>query len=496
MGKSDSDHDRPTRLRPDSPVSEDPASPRTPPPAPNSPPKGTGDFWDRYVALVERFSRSPKSARWYVLRIEQYIRMNPGKALEAHEAADVERWLRALGDSGRLRDWQFEHAVRALEILFRQMLALDWAARFDWAGWRASAQTLAVTHATLAREPVAAIATTRERIRGRGQGALAAVREKHRDILDSVIAEIRRRAYSIRTEDAYEQWICRFLAHQANADPRELGGAEVCRYLEYLAVERNVAPATQSQALNALVFLYTQILARNLPELDALVRAKRARRLPVVLSGPQVRALLDALDGTQHLMARLLYGTGMRLMECIRLRVKDVDFDYRQIVIRDGKGAKDRVVPFPDTLRDPLSTHLSGVRGLFEADCAAGYGEVFLPDALALKYPAASREWAWQYVFPSQRLSVDPRSGKTRRHHLHENGLQRAVKAAARKAAIHKRVSCHTLRHSFATHLLEAGYDIRTVQELLGHVDVSTTMIYTHAVKRGAQGVLSPLDRL
>ena len=258
----------------------------------------------------------------------------------------------------------------------------------------------------------------------------------------------------------------------------------------------NVAASTQNQALNALVFLYKQVLGYELGELDGFVRAKRPKRLPVVLDRVEVRGLLDRLDGTQHLMVGLLYGTGMRLMECVRLRVQDLDFSYSQLVVRDGKGQKDRVVPLPQRLVPPLHEHLERVQALHRKDLDQGFGEVFLPDALARKWPNAPKEWGWQYVFPSGRLSVDPRSGKTRRHHLHENGLQKAVKAAAQKAEITKKVNCHCLRHSFATHLLESGYDIRTVQELLGHADVSTTMIYTHVLNRGGQGVLSPLDGL
>jgi integron integrase len=241
------------------------------------------------------------------------------------------------------------------------------------------------------------------------------------------------------------------------------------------------------------VFLYRDVLHRRL-ELGSFARAKRPRHLPVVLTRDEVRALLARLEGTQQLMASLLYGTGMRLMEVVRLRVKDVDFGYRQIVVRDAKGAKDRVVPLPEAVTAPLRMHLARARQLFEEDGRRGLGEVQLPEALARKYPNAPREWHWQYVFPSGRISFDARSGKGRRHHLHENGLQKAVKKAGVAAGIAKRVHCHSLRHSFATHLLEQGYDIRTVQDLLGHADVSTTMIYTHVLNRGGQGVVSPLD--
>jgi len=315
-------------------------------------------------------------------------------------------------------------------------------------------------------------------------------------LLERLAAEIRRRRYSIRTEQAYETWACRFIRFCDNRPPREIGTDRIVAFLEDLAVRGQVSASMQNQALNALVFLYKQVLGQTLDELGEFTRAKRPKRLPVVLERTEVVQLLGQLDGTQHMMAALLYGTGMRLMECVRLRVQDVDFHYHQIVVRDGKGEKDRVVPLPRRLEEQLRAQLDAARVLHQKDLEQGYGEVFLPDALARKWPNAPKEWIWQYVFPSGRLSVDPRSGKTRRHHLHENGLQKAVRAAAQKAGITKRVSCHCLRHSFATQLLLAGYDIRTVQELLGHADVSTTMIYTHVLNRGGKCVLSPFDEL
>jgi integron integrase len=312
----------------------------------------------------------------------------------------------------------------------------------------------------------------------------------------ALIAEIRRRGYSIRTEQAYVPWVDRFLTFCAQADPRDVGVSEVLTFLQHLAVTRQTAANTQNQARHALAFLYEHVLHQPLENLDGLVRAKRPQRLPVVLTRLEVATLLAALQGTHGLMAALLYGTGMRLMECIRLRVQDIDFAYHQIVVRDGKGQKDRVVPLPQRPVETLQHHLEQVKRVHQDDLQQGYGAVFLPNALARKYPHAPQEWAWQYVFPSARLSADPRSGVIRRHHVHENGLPKAVAKAARHAALHKRVNPHTLRHSFATHLLEDGYDIRTVQELLGHADVSTTMIYTHVLNRGGKGVRSPLDGL
>jgi integron integrase len=313
-------------------------------------------------------------------------------------------------------------------------------------------------------------------------------------LLDQVRELIRIRHYSIRTEHAYLQWIRRFILFHGKRHPRDMGADELTAFLSNLAVRRKVSASTQNQALHAILFLYRDVLKINLPWLSEVQRAKRPQHLPVVFTREEVKALLAQLDGTMWLMAALTYGGGLRLLECLRLRVKDVDFHYRQLVIRDAKGQKDRVTMLPTRLMDPLRTHLSRVCQLHEADLREGYGRVHLPYALATKYPNADRDWGWQYVFPSKRRSIDPRSGIERRHHAPEDALQRAVKRAIHKARIVKPGSVHTLRHSFATHLLESGYDIRTVQELLGHADVKTTMIYTHVLNRGGRGVLSPID--
>ena len=315
-------------------------------------------------------------------------------------------------------------------------------------------------------------------------------------LLDQLRETIRRLHYSRRTEEAYAHWIKRFIYFSGRRHPAVLGAAEVTAFLNHLARERNVAAATQNQALSALVFLYREVLGSALPWLDELERVRRPARVPTVLSPGEVERLLAAMRGTKWLMASLLYGAGLRLRECLRLRVKDVDFAYRQIVVRDGKGAKDRVTMLPGSVIEPLRAHLDRARRLHEEDLARGFGDVELPHALARKYPRAPYEWGWKFVFPSAKLSVDPETGAIRRHHVFETYLVRGVKAAARAAGLAKHVTCHTLRHSFATHLLERGYDIRTVQELLGHSDVSTTMVYTHVMNRGARGVKSPLDRL
>lgn len=315
-------------------------------------------------------------------------------------------------------------------------------------------------------------------------------------LLDQVREKLRVKHYSIRTEQAYVDWIRRFILFHGKRHPATLSAPEVERFLSHLAVERRVAASTQNQALSALLFLYKEVLGRDLPWLDNVKRAKRPARLPVVLTIAEVSHLLAHLEGRPWLMASLLYGAGLRLMECVRLRVKDVDFVYRQIIVRDGKGHKDRVTMLPQAARTPLKIHLEKVKALHRQDLKEGFGEVYLPYALARKYLNAGRTWMWQYIFPASKRSIDPRSGVIRRHHIDEQILQRAVKSAVGKADINKPASCHTLRHSFATHLLQAGYDIRTVQELLGHQDVSTTMIYTHVLNRGGQGVVSPLDNV
>lgn len=322
------------------------------------------------------------------------------------------------------------------------------------------------------------------------------VSSKPTKLLDQVRGKIRLKHYSIRTEQAYTDWVKRFILHHGKRHPAEMGAAEVEQFLTYLAVQGKVSASTQNQAKSALLFLYKEVLAVELPWLDNVAQAKTSRRLPVVLNRDEVQAVLSRLSGTHWLIASLLYGTGMRILEGLRLRVTDVDFKRREILIRDGKGYKDRVTMLPLTLVTPLQAHLTMVRTQFDNDLAQGVADVYLPFALARKYPYAAKEWLWQYVFPAASLSVDPATGARRRHHIAEQNIQRAMKQAVRDADLTKPASPHTLRHSFATHLLEGGYDIRTVQELLGHKDVSTTMIYTHVLNKGGKGVASPLDLL
>ncbi len=315
-------------------------------------------------------------------------------------------------------------------------------------------------------------------------------------LLDQFSQRIRVLHYSRSTENTYRHWIIGYIRFHGRRHPREMGAAEVEAYLSHLATARDVAAGTQNQAMHAILFLYKQVLGVELPWLDGITRAKPSKRLPCVLTQAEARALLAQVDGLPGLVIRLLYGTGMRLMEGLRLRVKDIDFAGGAIVVRGGKGDKDRVVPLPASLVAPLQARLAERRKMHDVDLAKGMADVELPHALARKYPNAGNEFGWQYVFAAADYSADPSSGVIRRHHLNEKTIQRHVRDAARRAGIMKPTHPHTLRHSFATHLIEAGYDIRTVQELLGHSDVSTTMIYTHVLNRGGRGVMSPLDRI
>lgn len=315
-------------------------------------------------------------------------------------------------------------------------------------------------------------------------------------LLDQIRHAIRLRHYSIRTEDTYVDWARRYILFNGKRHPAAMGAAEVQAFLTHLAAERHVAPATQNQAKSALLFLYKEVLELDLPWLEEVVAAKGRHRLPVVLTPSEVTALLRQLSGTPWLVASLLYGTGMRLLEGLRLRVQDVEFQRREIVVRNGKGGKDRVTVLPENLILPLREQMVRAQARHQLDLSDGHGRVMLPDALAVKYRNADRLWGWQWVFPGTSLSTDPRSGICRRHHLHEASVQKSVAGAARRAGIAKPCSPHILRHSFATHLLQAGYDIRTVQDLLGHADVRTTMIYTHVLNRGGRGIRSPLDGL
>ena len=314
-------------------------------------------------------------------------------------------------------------------------------------------------------------------------------------LLEQLRQRIRYRHYSPRTEVAYSQWVCRFIRFHGKRHPRELGADHVAAFLSSLANERHVAASTQNQALAALLFLYKDVLGMELPWMEGIARARRPKRVPDVLTAADIHATFSHLIGVHSLMARLMYGSGIRLSECLQLRVKDMDLVRREIVVRQGKGAKDRVTMFPRSLVEAMTAHLADIRSLYRADRAAGFSGVELPYAYGIKNSAAATSWSWFWVFPQDHLSTDPRSGLRQRHHTYGQTFQRALRRAGNRAGIVKPISSHILRHSFATHLMESGYDIRTVQELLGHKDVSTTMVYTHVLNRGGRGVVSPLDR-
>ena len=448
-------------------------------------------FWRNYMFLLEKEGIPARSRPYYRRHVELFLRGTQQARLAQHTAADIEGYLSTKSRTGQLQDWQMRQLVGALRVLFVHQLQRDWAKTFDWDRWGLFARGLEADHPTVLRNnelmPFG---------HGREDSIAAQFRNRLPDLYKQLVTVVRVRHMAAQTERTYLHWIARFLVFHAWASPDSLNPSNVSAYLEHLAVVRKVAAATQRTALNALVFLYREVLGQSTDGIAGFARAAPRRRVPVVLSSDEIRRVLGQMEGQGQLMAGLMYGAGLRVMECVRLRVQDIDFDYRQITVRNGKGGKDRAVPLPQRTREAIRRQIDFVRTLHNADLAAGMGEAYLPAALARKLSGAARDLGWQYLFPAPRPSVDPRSGKARRHHVHESGLQKAIRGAAQRAEIAKRVTCHTLRHSFATHLLEAGRDIRTVQELLGHADISTTMIYTHVLKQGGLGVQSPLDTI
>ncbi len=447
-----------------------------------------GRFWRQYAEVLRTFKVPSKSLPWYRRHIEGFITDHPHLRLRAHTPESIAKWLESVGRSPQISDWQFRQKGHAVKLLICHMLRLPWGSGFDWDRWSEAAQALEANHPTIAR--------TYEMIDRAVEQAGNPLGKKFPDIHRKYLVAIRIPDYAANTERAYLGWINRFLYFHHAKHPSDCAEAEVASFLEHLALERKVSSATQAQALNALVFFFSQVLERPLGEIGPFKRPQRPRRLPTVLSPSEIRAVFSHLSGMNRLMIHLMYGTGMRVMECVRLRLLDLDFDYRNILVRCSKGKKDRSVPMPELLLDPLRAQVEAVRQQHLGDLDAGLGSVYLPGALSRKFPNADKELRWQYLFPASRVSEDPRSGIYRRHHIHQTVIQRQIKIAADQAGIGKRVTSHTLRHSFATHLLEAGSDIRTIQELLGHADVSTTMIYTHVAGRGGQGARSPLDRL
>lgn len=468
---------------------------------------GAVRLWQLFNEKLISLGIDPKQAAWFVKWAVGFAKSMKGP-LASRTSADVLRYLEKLAKGSNIKEWQVKQAVQALQHLYQDQLDTAWARKWQWDKGEAHALALLRQQAEAApAKSQLPLSQTKDSLNTPPPEDLQAddnifdhssasdLKGSHADLLAKLKLEIRKRHYSIRTEQAYLAWTLRFLSFcraNGSAEPRE---PEVKAFLEYLVESRQVSASTQSQALNAMAFLFNNAWERPLGDLGAFTRSRRPKKLPEVLSVSEIEQLLGAMDGTAALMAGLLYGSGLRLMECIRLRVKDIDFEYRQIKVW-GKGQKHRPTVLPRRYEEPLQAHLKRVKALHQQDLAAGHGQVYMEPALARKYPKAAGQWQWQYVFPARQISVDPRSGQVHRHHVHETSLQKAVPAAARKVGLTKQVGCHTLRHSFATHLLENGADIRTVQELLGHENVATTMIYTHVMNRPGVNVQSPADRI
>lgn len=455
-------------------------------------------FWDKYISKTKAYKLKPGVARWYVKHAEAYIKYHSDLKLINHKPEHVEKFLTHKGRQPRIEDWQFVQIVKAIKLVFTDMLNVSWAYDFPWDEWGDLSRALPSGHATVVKDAPTVINQhfNLESVGSFNTRLLKDIYSLYPLHIENLIKTIRLKNYSIRTEHAYLDWFLRYVRYHDMKDPASLSEGDIVDYLEYLVLNRGVASSTQSQALNALIFFYKNILQVSLSDQISFLKSKKPKRLPVVLSSGEIISLFRHLKHPTHkLMANLLYGCGLRLMECVRLRIMDVDFSYHQILIRNAKGNKDRVVPLPTKLISALQTQLAFVESLHTDDLSEGFGSVFLPEALSRKYSNAEKEFKWQYVFPSSKISTDPRSGISRRHHIHENGLQKHIKLASDAAGINKKVNCHALRHSFATHLLEAGYDIRTVQELLGHANVSTTMIVSPGVLPPAT-LVPPVHRI
>lgn len=451
------------------------------------------EFWNNYTLFLIKQGIDKKVAYYYMLRTKQYIAAYPDQNVRTHTAKNVEDYLQKICKQTSFNSWQLKQIIHAIQTLFCHALTLPWASNFDWEYWYSSIPPLENDHPTVSRD----YSTQSPIDQSVNEQAISAqTKLRYQSEIDKVTKVIRTKNYSIRTEKVYCQWVLRFFHFHDPENVSDLGNKEVQQFLEHLVLKRNVSVSTQKQALNALAFLFQKVWDQPLGDLGDFARAKKPQRLPTVLSREEVQQMFAHLTGKHKLMVGLLYGGGMRLMECITLRIQDIDFHYQQITIHNAKGFKDRVVPLPKSYIAEIKLQIAEVEALHQQDLKDGYGEVYLPDALSRKYPNAAKELRWQYLFPSNRIGADPRSGTLRRHHLHETSLQKVVRNAAKQAGLVKRVTTHTFRHSFATHLLESGYDIRTVQELLGHSDVSTTMIYTHVLNTPGLNVISPADML
>lgn len=447
----------------------------------------------RFLRRIEELPIKPAARDYYVRWAESWL-----KARGHRSAQRTQDYFDTLGRSTNLADWQFRQAVDAARILAAEVLSIPWACSFDWQGLIDQARSLESDHRTLAREAISVRASPRSvGILPTSLPSESDPEEELTNLIDALRRAIRLKNLAMATEETYVNWNSRFIRFchlQLGQSPQTAGPPAITAYLDFLALERNVALATQKQALNAMAFLVRNVLGIKEFTLDHITPAGGRRRPPVVMTREEVRSVIAHLEDPWKLAAQLMYGSGLRIMETLRLRVKDLDFGQGTITIHDGKGGRHRVVPLPKALEYHLRDHLAKAHQKHLQDLACGAGDVHMPEALLRKWPNATREWPWQYLFASATLCPHPRTGRFARHHLHEVSLQRQFKAAVRKAAIPKHATCHTMRHSFATHLLETGTDIRTVQSLLGHSSVETTMIYLHVIKRPGAGAFSPLD--
>lgn len=444
-------------------------------------------FWNNYLALLSEHNIDSHLYHWYVKHCEHFIRAYTETRLKQHTPNTITKFLSSLQQRSTLKAWQKMQVVDALKFLFLSIHS-PLCNQIDWEHWKMSCKELEQDHATLARNNQPIHVHKRSDIK-------QSVANHSKDI-DKLIYVIRAKGYSIRTEKTYAHWVSRFLKFNDSYNAAMLNDQGVIAYISYLAVEKGVSPATQSLSLNAISFYFKSVLSIELGDLSTFIKAKKRHKLPVVLSTDEILTMLNALTGVQLLLVSLLYGCGLRLMEAVRLRIQDVDFTYQQIIIRAAKGNKERAVPLPTKIAGTLKQHISKMKVQHDADLKNGYGSVYMPAELVKKYGKSDKQWVWQYVLPSTKLSIDPKSNHIRRHHLHESTLQKTVRNTARRMNIAKRVSCHSFRHSFATHNLERGMDIRTLQQLLGHSDVSTTMIYTHTANFSKGKTSSPLDFL
>lgn len=447
----------------------------------------------KFLQHIAALPIKPAARDYYVRWAEAWTKARGHQSPERTRA-----FFDALGRSSSIADWQFRQAVDAARILACDILTIPWASSFDWQALSDQAQSLQLDHRTLARETI----RVRSGLPSSPLPSAELVADADAEltqVIDSLRRMIRLKNMAVATEETYVYWnrrFIRFCFQMFGQSPRAIGPSAITAYLDFLALERNVAPATQKQALNAMAFLMKNVLGIEEFTLDHITPARGQRRPPVVMTREEVRSVFARLEDPWKLIAQVMYGSGLRLMEAMRLRVKDLDFGQGTITIHDGKGGRHRVVTLPVALEQRLTEHLARLREKHLQDLAVGAGDVHMPESLLRKWPNASREWCWQYIFPSATLCPHPRTGRIARYHLHDDSMARQIRDAARKAAIPKRITSHTLRHSFATHLLESGTDIRTVQSLLGHADVSTTMIYLHVMKRPGAGAPSPLDNL